>query len=175
MNLAYDCRDVELELVDFDKVELRNFQFGTQQYFKEQEGNFKVEALMFNIYKATGLRARAYVIELGEDPLAYEEDALVVDCLDNFKGREHVKNVLSPKNCLHVGFSPEMTFEIAWNENYEVPSEDVMGDFDICGAEGARSFIHYVSGLATNVIIDFLKTGKKIDMVGSKYSVTKII
>lgn len=174
MNLVFDRRDDEFILVDFDKVEVRNYQFGTQQYLREQQGQKKVIALQFNIYRFTGKKVEV------EDKRIQDLDLLkadfVIDCLDNYEARNYVKNEFDKKKslpCLHVGFSPLMTFEICWNENYQVP-DDIKTDFDICEAEGARAFIHYVSGLATNVILEYLKSGSKIELIGNKFNVTKI-
>jgi hypothetical protein len=67
-----------------------------------------------------------------------------------------------------------MTFEISWNETYKTP-EDVHSNFDLCEAEGARSFIQSVAGTASNVILEYLKNGAKIELVGNRFKVTKIV
>lgn len=173
MNLAFDRRENELVIVDYDKVEARNYQFGTQQYIREQEGQSKVDALALNIYRATGRVLKTVNHKLtGESGLFGNESQLWIDCFDNYESRKATKDLAKWKDfdCLHVGFSPEMTFEIMWNEQYEVPS-DTHSDFDICEAQGARSFIQYVSGLATNIIIEFLITGKKKNLVGNRFSI----
>lgn len=177
MNLAFDRRDDELVLVDFDKVEPRNYQFGTQQYLREQEGMEKTYALKFNIYKiASNSKVEIRDNKVQEWGFGFvEKNDLIVDCLDNYSARNYVANQCkdSKLTCVHAGFSPSMTFEIAWNENYQVP-DDVKTDFDICEAEGARSFIQHVSGIATAVIIEYLKTGKKLDIIGNRFVARKV-
>jgi len=182
MNLAFDRRDENLMLIDFDKVEPRNYQFGTQQYFREQVGARKVEALTMNIYRATGGVKNIKFMEMklwekGGDSCypAFSKDDLVIDCFDNYESRELIRRLSQQKSfdCFHVGFSPSMTFEICWNEDYKTP-DDTHSEFDICEAQGARSFIQYVSGLATNVINTYLEKGDKLSMVGRKFGITKI-
>lgn len=178
MNLAFDAKDYEFILVDFDRVEARNYQFGTQQYFREQEGQLKIDALEFNLYKLAGYNK----IEVRENKVQewgfyfVEKGDLIIDCLDNYSARDYVTRACKDMRleCLHSGFSPSMTFEISWNENYN-PPDDVVGKFDICEMQGARSFIQYVAGLTSNCIIEFLKNGNKLELVGNKFGATKII
>jgi hypothetical protein len=177
MNLAFDRREDELILIDFDKIEARNYQFGTQYYFPEQEGQSKVNALAFNMYKV----AKNHVAERFNMKIDHDfapptgDDFLYVDCFDNFESRKIVHDWCKNKeHCLHVGFSPQMTFEVSWTDNY-TPPDDIKSDFDICEAEGARSFIQYVSGIATTTIIDFIKTGKKRDFVGNRFSCREVV
>lgn len=175
VNLAYDRRDDELVLIDYDKIEPRNYQFGTQEYTREQQGQNKVDALAFNIYKTTGKIVQTIDEKLNPEVVSLPEKGLVVDCLDNYEARLCAKMVseINGYDCLHVGFSPKLTFSIEWNENYIIP-DDIIGSFDICEAQGARSFIKYVSGLATLTIIEFLTTGKKLEFIGNRFSVQRI-
>ena len=175
MNLAFDRRDDDLVLVDFDKVEPRNYQFGTQQYTEAQNGLSKVEALRFNIYqgarnnKVAGIDERVENINLE----TLNSAGLMVDCFDNYYARASVASDLFSCERIHVGFSPLLTFEVMWNEVYEVP-DDPKTDFDICEAQGARSFIQYVSGLASTAIIDYLDKGEKYGLLGNRYTVNKL-
>ncbi len=175
MNLAFDRRDDELILVDFDKIEARNYQFGTQQYFPEQNGLNKVEALQFNIYRfAKNTKVEIKNERFGDNSSCFPS-SLLIDCFDNYESREKARvfSELGKFNCLHIGFSPQMTFACEWNEDYRT-YDDLKTDFDICEAEGARSFIQYVSGIATNIIIDYLKKGEKRSCVGNRYSIQEI-
>ena len=176
INLAFDRREDELVLVDYDKVEPRNYQFGTQQYERGQLGQNKVEALQFKIYQATGKTVGVVnqMIKFKNDFLLTSTiPGLLIDCLDNYRAREIVRegSRLNHISCLHIGFSPQRTFAIEWNENYKTPT-DIISDFDICQAPSARSFIQYVAGLATIVIIEFLTTGKKLEIVGNRFKNT---
>ena len=178
MNLAFDAKDHHLVLVDFDIIEARNYQFGTQQYTPSQICQKKVDALMLKIIMDTR-RPFSDLSRLDKklniDKIEFEKDSLLVDCLDNYTSRLFVKTEADRLGleCVHVGFSPAMTFEAGWNDNYSVP-DDTLGSFDICEAQGARSFIQYVAGLATNIIVDFLKKGDKLELVGNRFNVTKI-
>ncbi|MFA5398308.1 MAG: ThiF family adenylyltransferase [Methanogenium sp.] len=178
MNLAFDLKDHELILVDFDKVEARNYQFGTQQYLREQDGQKKVEALQLNIYKIAGNKNVDYRDNKVQQWGFYfvEKGDLIIDCLDNYSAREYVRLTCRDMelDCIHIGFSPSMTFEVGWNDKGYKTQEDILGSFDLCEAEGARSFIQYVAGLATNCIIDFIKNQNKVELVGNKFGITKI-
>lgn len=175
MNLAYDRRDDDLVLLDFDKVEPRNYQFGTQLYALEQRGRLKVDALSFNIWRATGRQPLIIGEKISTEFYDLPEKGLMIDCFDNHDARLSAKTIaaLHDYPCLHVGFSPLLTFSIEWNANYEAPS-DYKQDFDICTAQGARSFVHYVSGLATLTAIEFLETGEKKEFMGNRFSVQEI-
>jgi len=179
MNLAFDARNYDLVLWDFDKVEARNYDFGTQQYLREQLNLPKTNALSLLVYRATGklpVGINKKITDLNFHDFSEEPDSLVVDCLDNYEARHIVLETckIQQVSCLHVGFSPKFTFEISWNENYTVP-DDMKGSFDICQMPGARSFVQYVSGVASDVIVDYLATGKKRDFVGNKYSVKECL
>ena len=178
MNLAFDRRDDKLVLVDFDEVEARNYQFGTQQYLPAQNGLDKVDALKFNIYQIAGnskVESKNTKVQEGFLGTEKPKDILFVDCLDNYEAREYIRdNAKYYKiDCLHAGFSPQMTFACEWNEDYRT-YDDLKTDFDICEAEGARSFIQYVSGVTTNIIIDYLEKGEKKNCVGNRYSIQEI-
>jgi len=178
MNLAFDRRDDMQVLIDFDKIEARNYRAGTQQFFPEQEGMSKVGALQFNLYK---IARKLNVVFLDKkfsslrdlEPL--EKDDLLIDCFDNYEARDLIRRIAKAREmeCVHVGFSPKMTFEICWNDSYETP-ETMEGGFDICEANGARSFLQYVTGLATNVVTEYLEKGVKVNLVGNKFSIQKI-
>ena len=187
-NLAIDLRNkAQIYVLDFDKVEQRNWQVGTQFYRSEQRGMLKVDALAFNIYKWLGVKIDVIAVKLGPDSIVLQSGPkdseirsvwdvdLVVDTFDNSESRKMVRLECERRklSCIHIGFSPQKTFEICWNENYDVP-DDVSADFDICTAEGARSFIQYVAGFASSVIQSYLENKEKISYVGNGFSIKKI-
>lgn len=177
-HLAIDLKDkVEITVLDFDKVEPRNWLAGTQFYRSEQRERTKTQSLAFNIYKWLGIGINTIEAQISKDNLNLLKNFdLIIDTFDNFDSRQLVHKHCQQEKlpCLHVGFSPERTFEIMWNKNYQVPS-DRKGDFDICTAEGARSFVHLVSALASLVVQDYIQNGKRREFVGSRLSLAEIL
>jgi len=178
--LAADMRDLDITVIDFDTVESRNTQAGTQFYYPDQIGLPKVEALQYNIFKLLNGR-RINVVNEKITPTNVKRvlaayPSLQVDCLDNRESRQIVKQTALDYNipCLHSGFSPNMTFVVEWNEKYKVPDDNLSG-FDICEAEGAASFIKLVASVTSSTIQEFLKNGKKLEFVGNRFLVRGII
>lgn len=176
-NLAYHLvSDVDhmIYLIDYDKVENRNIQAKTQFYKPEQKGQSKVESLEVNLYEWTD-KARNIVSMEGKIkdsiPLKTIDDAIFVDCFDNHTSRELIRSTCEP--CLHIGFSPKMTYSIIWNDKYKTP-EDIMGDFDICASPGAASFVRMVTAHASLIIQRYLNDGDKISVVGNKFGQTQL-
>jgi len=180
MNLIADCKEHDYYLLDRDKVEPRNLQAHTQAYLKEQIDMPKANALRINIYNFLAVEAGASKWDVGSSTKRYkhalpgEPFDLVIDCLDNYEGRK-VLSDYSKKfktECLHIGFSPQFTFEICWDKSYEVPP-DIKG-LDICSLEGASSFVKFVASLASSVIQDFLRNGKKRNLIGNRFSIREL-
>ena len=173
MNLAADMKQHKYMLLDYDKVEPRNLQVHTQRYSKEQVDVLKANALQVNIYTTIGGMPESYVTKINKpsDLDKYSAD-LIIDAFDNYDARKCVydysKNNKIP--CIHIGFSPQMTYEICWNEKYQVP-EDFKDSLDICQLSGASSFINYVSALSSIVIQEWVKTKKKRNFAGMRFSV----
>jgi len=178
-NLAIDLKDkAEITVLDFDKVEPRNWQAGTQFYRSEQRGKYKVEALTFNIYKWLGIGLNPFNIQISRNNIGLLGDfSLIIDAFDNFESRKLVYGYCKQgkTDCLHVGFSPQMTFEIMWNENYTPPTDYAEDTFDVCEANGARSFVHLVSAMASLVVQEYIKNGEKKAFVGNRFNLTEIL
>lgn len=179
VDLACDVRDQhEITLVDNGFVEERNVRVGNQQYFINQVGAAKVDALQFNLYRLWSRNATILHAKLSQETARniISPFGLVIDCLDNIEARsvttEACRTFSTP--CIHIGFSPKMTFSILWDEGY-VPPEDAPQGFDVCELEGAASFIRLVASLGSLTIQEFLKTGKKKEFTGNKFIIREVI
>ena len=176
MSLIADCKEHEYYLLDRDSVEPRNLQAHTQAYLREQIDMPKAKALRINIYNLLGIETQALIEDLGSKEIEVKtnEYELILDCLDNSAGRQYLYDYAKYHkcDCLHVGFSPQFTFEICWNKSYIVP-EDAAG-LDICQLEGASSFVKYVASLASSVVQDFLRSGRKRNLIGNRFSIREI-
>lgn len=181
-NLASDLRnEVEITVLDYDTVEERNVQAGTQFYMPDQIGQLKVEALQYNVYKWFGKEINTENTKLiGSCRSLFHNYDLIIDCFDNHDSRMVVQTSgemeISSNNCnlLHCGFSPKMTFEISWAENYEVP-EDSKDHVDICEMQGAGSFVKMVSAVASRTILEFITNGEKKYFIGNRFSVRPVV
>jgi len=178
-NLIMDTKDVEFIIIDKDKVEVRNIQAGTQFYFRDQIGNSKVKALKMNVYNLFGKKIsniiEQNINEMIVGNILYDKPDLVVDTFDNAVSRNMLGDFCKKTNidCVHVGFSPQYTFEVTWNEDY--PEQDGTNQgIDICEMIGARAFVQAVSGLASQVILQFIRDKKKINIAGNKF-ISKIV
>lgn len=173
--LASDIRDNhEITILDKDLVEERNIRAGTQFYLREQIGISKVEALQYNIHKQYNRKVQIINgVFLRAENFMINAFDLVVDTFDNFEARKAITEACRHIPCVHIGFSPNFTWSILWNEGY-VPPEDAKG-LDICELNGASSFVHMVSAIGSLVVQDFLNTGEKREFIGNRLSVREII
>lgn len=179
-NLTADIRGEHLiTVLDKDVVEERNVQAGTQFYTMDQVGQPKTIALQYNIYKWFEREIAYRNIELNVDN-AWDIEGfnLIIDCFDNAQSRLLVQRfweeAVPTTEVLHVAFSPHFTFAIEWANGYVVPMLDKNPKFDICEMPGASSFVKMVSAIASSTVQEFIKTKKKIDIIGNKMFFTKI-
>lgn len=166
----------EITVLDFDKIEPRNVQAGTQLFFPEQVGMSKTEALQYNLYRLFNRRVEIIDQKLTATNLDILKGFdLLIDTFDNREARQLIQEFALKYKipCLHCGFSERMTFEICWAEEYEVPS-DIVSGFDICDMPGAAGFVRFVAALSANVVLDSL-TNEKRNFIGNRFSITKIV
>lgn len=164
----------EISIVDFDKVEKRNVQAGTQFYMPDQIGLYKVDALQFNIYKSLQRKVTIYPQKI-QDLVTWDFD-LIVDCFDNHEARKWLQDrYVFPlrADILHVGFSDQFTFAIEWADNYKVP-DDITSGMDICEMEGASSFVNMVASLASLTAQEFINNKKKQEFLGNRFRITAL-
>jgi hypothetical protein len=185
-NLAHDIKDIKMYVLDRDKVEARNVQAGTQFYFRNQVGMEKSKALQINVYQSSGWRIASITHEILDEVSNWDiickylgvnnkhlKDILIIDCLDNAKSRNTVSKFTSGNmHCLHVAFSPQFTYDIRWAAK-DVVFDNTNKNIDICAMPGARSFIQYVSGVAGQVVHEFISTGKKNNFFGNRFIINK--
>ncbi len=171
-SLAIDLRkEVAITVLDYDKVEPRNYQAGTQWYKKDQNGKSKAQMLALNAYYWLNTEVSTIEDVFGNHNAELLKNYdLVVDCFDNYDARKVVYDFCKEHkiSCLHIGFSPNKTFEISWNQHYTPPSDNLKG-FDICELAGASAFIKMVSSLGSLVIEEYVSSGVQKEFVGNKF------
>lgn len=187
MNLFYDIPEVKKYGIDYDLVEPRNYISGTQAYQKIHVGKFKTTAMAF-IAKSLDkdFIPLNYEIKSEEDleqiiqkivDKDSEANILIVDAFDNVQSRNITKKFFlksrykkNMSGLIHLGFSPGMTGEIMWDENwYEMSSNKNLNEFDICTTVGAKSFINFLTSIASMVIQEFFNSQKKLNFYCDKY------
>lgn len=157
---------------DYDKIEERNIK--TQAYFIEQVGMPKVNAMQILMQrfnrKIKYLPNNKKVIE---PPNFNTEEYLVIDCFDNSESRKLLTGL--PKPTIHIGFSPQYSAEIIWDETYDVPGDVDPEQNDICSMDEAVSFIHFTVNFAIMNISKWIKEDKKENyIITSKNIIRKL-
>ena len=169
-------------VLDYQDVEARNIQAYTQEYLHEQIGMSKLKALRINLYQrykvaVNNIDSKITSIDMSNMTIniaILKNFDLIIDCLDNYEGRKWLTDFAKEYGveCIHLGFSPQMTYQIAWNEGYE-PQEG-NDKIDICELPGAASFVRLVAGLGASVIIEYFKDKKKIGLIGNRFSIQRL-
>lgn len=161
LNVVRDLPEINIFVIDYDKVEERNIVAGTQPYTKSDLNKYKVQALSMIVYSTskTGKRIGSFNMKINslEDikSLNFDwENDLFIDCFDNFESRSIIHGF--SKNILHIGFSNSLTGEVCWDEGWHVPSnKSKANEVDICTQQGARSFIITLTGIASSIITQY--------------------
>jgi hypothetical protein len=162
--------------MDYDVVEERNIRAGTQFYTEDQLGFNKAEALQFNIHKWYNREIFILPERLTEDNVTtLGSQHLVIDCFDNYQSRELVQSFCKKFTvpCIHIGFSPDMTFAIEWATNYTTPSDIIKG-MDICEMAGAAAFVNMVAALGALVVEEYVNNQLAWEFVGNKFTIKEI-
>lgn len=164
----------EITILDKDTVEERNTRAGTQYYLPEQIGTSKVESLQFNLFKRHQREVEIIYQEFSKEFYGIDPSRkydLVIDCFDNYNSRLSLQLKMEDGSpLLHVGFSNDFTFAVEWDDSYKIPDNAVT--IDICEMEGAAAFVGRVASTAALVVEEFLRDGKKLDVVGGRFNET---
>jgi len=169
--------------IDYDKVEERNIL--TQAYLTPHIGILKTHAMTAIL----GLNSPAFR-KFGYSPISVKVESenqlceimfknastkgnLYIDCFDNAFGRKLFK--ARNDDILHIGFSPQYTAEIIWNENYTSPNDIPEDQDDICEMPDAVPFINFVVSLACMNISNFIANNVKKDLIiTDKYRIKEL-
>jgi hypothetical protein len=178
LHLLYAYPDINYTLVDFDKIEIRNIEPGTQPYSLVDLNRPKTQAMQriamalkkkkIDVFNGK-INSKKDIENLVKDP----SKTLIIDAFDNAVSR-NIFLELKKHNVLHIGFSASLTGEAAWNEVFEpmVPSKGDLG-IDVCEMTIARPFIFALTSLATLVISKFIEKGIKDNLYFDKYMIIK--
>ena len=174
LHLLYAYPNLNYTLVDFDKVEIRNIEPGTQPYSSIDINRPKTQALqrIASVLKKKKVEVFNSKISTKKDidSLIKEPNStLIIDAFDNAESRNIFLD-LKGYNVLHIGFSASLSGEAVWNEIFEpmVASKTDAG-IDVCEMTIARPFIFALTSLATLSISKFIDTGEKQNLYFDKY------
>jgi hypothetical protein len=179
MNLLYAFPSLNFTVVDFDIIENRNFENGTQPYTKADLKRPKTQALqrISMINKNVKIISINKKIESKKDIegiVKETKNSLIIDSFDNAKSRNLFLKLNKSYNVIHVGFSGQLTGEAVWNEVFEKMEEAKSdNDIDVCEMAIARPFIMSLTGMTSIVIANFIENGKKENVYFDKSLITK--
>lgn len=171
LHLLYSYPDINFSVIDFDIVEDRNVDPGTQPYIKTDLRRPKVQAVqrIAVMSKKKTITAINKKITSTQDITSLVKDAsstLIIDSFDNAASR-NIFVELNPKkyNILHIGFSASLTGEVVWGEGYEkMEASKKDADIDVCEMTLARPFIFALTSMAAIVINKFIDKNEKINL-----------
>ena len=160
--------DIDLTVIDFDKVETKNV--ASQFHSKGSVRKGKVQGLKQTMNFVFGTKLSVVPHKL-TDQNVYEllSDAdLVVDCLDNLEGRSVVQNFCRPQEgedeipCLHGALDGAGSFgRIVWSENFVIDPEPQEGAAT-CEDGQFLPFIAITSSYLARSVQKFVDDGVKV-------------
>ena len=166
LHLVYSYPILNFTVVDFDTVESRNYEAGTQPYSKMDLNRPKTQALQRVIMAAKNKSISAINKKIGssKDILSLVEDpsrAILIDAFDNAASRNLFVG-LNKCNVIHIGFSANLCGEAVWDETF-TPMETAKSDakIDVCEMTMARPFIFALTSMAAMSIGRFIEKGEK--------------
>lgn len=169
LNLLYAHPAFNYTVVDFDKVEGRNVDPGTQPYTKIDLNRPKTQALGRIALALKNKRIEAInkkvtsakeIEALSKDP----DKTLYIDAFDNAESR-NLFCKLQRRNVLHIGFSANLTGEAVWDGVF-TPMEKSKADdaIDVCEMAIARPYIFALTAMAVIVIDRFIEKSEKVNL-----------
>lgn len=154
---------VNFRVIDFDRIESKNVQ--SQFHTKMGQGKNKAKAIQTALQGMFGLKVSAMTSKLmgnNRVPLLSESD-LIVDCTDNFKARDILKEYAEEFEvpCLHACLSADGQFSrLIWTEDFAPDMEDVEGEATC--EDGENLPFHAMAGaVMVEVVKAFLNSGAK--------------
>jgi hypothetical protein len=155
--------EVELGVVDFDRIESKNIQ--SQFHTKMGQGKNKAKALQQAMHGLFGVKIAAGTAKLADNNAGQVLGApdLVVDCTDNIAARSIIQTYVEAPvvECLHGCLSADGTLARAvWTEHFTPDKEG--GEGEATCEDGANLPFHAMAGaLLASVAQRFLETGEK--------------
>lgn len=166
-NLVATLDIKELFLYDFDTIEARNI--GHRIRLASSIGRPKVNVLKEDLILNFRDRIDPLKIHAENEKvtggLNVGRDELIVDCFDNPESRA-VSQLSATAHLLHIGFSPDQTGLVHWDEGYVVPQGPIMED--PCDRPGFYAFVSLLSSVGVLSVVEMLEGTKNNYLVYGK-------
>jgi molybdopterin/thiamine biosynthesis adenylyltransferase len=165
-----------LKAVDFDRVEQKNT--ASQFHGKTHIGKLKAHSIEQMMNFVWGVKVHANSARLVqsniEEIIGFDEESLVVDCLDNGTSRRVLQDHVRKHNlpCVHGALAANAMFgRVVWDKDFQI--EEAEGKATCEGGEHLP-FIAVVSALLADAIQEWGKSGKHKGFMISPGGVTRI-
>lgn len=146
--------EMQMKLIDYDRIEPHNVNTGTSVYLSNHVGKFKTHVLSQLLYQKYGIEAEIHNKRI-ENGKAFDGCDLIIDCFDNVAAR---RCAIVGVPVLHVGVSPQLIGAAEWHTTYRLPREEETGPH-ICTHEVGRNIILATAVNASIIVREFLSGG----------------
>jgi hypothetical protein len=179
LHLLYSHPALNYTVIDFDNIENRNFEAGTQPYSKMDLNRPKTQALqrIASTLKNKKIEALNMKINSTKDISGMVKDpksTLIIDAFDNAESRNLFIPLEKRYNVLHIGFSATLCGEAVWDNTFEpMNASKADSGIDVCEMTIARPFIFALTSLASMAIVGFIENGKKDNLYFDKHFIIR--
>lgn len=168
--------DVQLHVVDFDRVEAKNL--GSQFHGVPGRGKLKVEALKGACQFMWGQKLEVSPVKLTKDNVEQllGRANLLVDCMDNGAGRRVLQAFARAKKipCIHGGLAADGSFGRAvWDDVFVIDDEPPEG-VGQCEDGEFLPFIALTASFLALAIQEYLRRGRRVGYQVSPAAVFRI-
>jgi hypothetical protein len=170
LHLLYAYPDFNFTVVDFDVVESRNVDPGTQPYTSTDLRRPKVQALqriavMSKKKKITAVNKKVESVEDIKGYVPNPDTTLILDAFDNVDSRNLFTELGAEYNVIHIGFSAVLSGEAVWNGVFTPMTESKAdADIDVCEMALARPFIFALCAMSSMAISRFVEKDEKVNL-----------
>ena len=167
LNLLYAFPNLNYTVVDFDKVESRNWEAGTQPYNKIDLNRPKTQAIQriamaLKEKKINAVNKRIESVKDLEELAPNPKNTLFIDAFDNAESRNVFIKLKKGYNVIHIGFSLDLSGSAVWDNMFtEMKVSKKDANIDVCEMTIARPFILALTSIASMTITKFLTEGVK--------------
>ena len=179
LHLLYAYPALNYTVIDFDSIENRNFEAGTQPYSKIDLNRPKTQALQriassLKNKKIEAINKKVNSTKDIQDLVKDPKSTLIIDAFDNADSRNLFIALGKRYNVLHIGFSATLCGEVIWDDTFE-PMNTSKSDssIDVCEMTMARPFIFSLTSLAAMAIVGFIENNKKDNLYFDKHFIMR--
>ena len=179
IHLLYAFPNLNYTVVDFDKVESRNWEAGTQPYSKIDLNRPKTQAIQRIAVSLKEKKINAQNIRINsvkdlEGLTTNPNNTLFIDAFDNADSRNIFLKLKKSYNVIHIGFSESLCGEAIWDGIFtQMQTSKKDANIDVCEMTIARPFIFALTSLATMVITNFIENGKKDNLYFDRHFIVR--